>query len=54
MFTLILLVLFSFAVCGWAVVDFRGTRFESIRTYTESSIKCSEIDYEICEQLKTI
>lgn len=49
MFTLMLLVLFSFAISGWAVVDFRRTHFESMSYRTESSIKCSAIDYEICK-----
>ena len=53
MFTLILLVLFSFVICGCAVVDFRRTHFESMNNHAESSIKCSAIDYEICKDCKS-
>ena len=54
MFTVIIFVLFSFAISGWALVDARKTNFKSMNDHTESSIKCSEIDYEICDKLKTI
>lgn len=53
MFTLSLLVLFTFAISGCAVVDFCKTRFESMIDHAESSIKCSAIDYEICKNFKS-
>ena len=53
MCTLILLVILSFTLVGWAVVDYHGTHFGRIeKDNAESSIKCSEVDYEIFKTSK--
>lgn len=59
MFTLIILVTFTFVVSVMAIIDicktnFDKSNFNNLKDCNESSNKCSEVDYEICDHLKTI